>query len=372
MKITGIKAIPLYTPARYGGKVSFLLVEVSTDEGITGIGEASDCYGNQIPLASKEIIEGRIKPLIIGEDPLNIEWLWNKMRKELGRTGYEGLATQAISGVEIALWDIIGKKLKQPVCKLLGGYKDKIRVYASTNIGLLGTPLKDQAKETLEFIEEGYDAIKIRTPRTPLTRASKQDETLVRMVRDHVGYDVDLMVDAFMRYTPSAAIKIGKKYEKYELYFFEEPIPQYNLEAFKRLKASVDVPIAAGEHVYTKYGFRELIIKDAVDVFQPDCTVTGGLLESKKICTLADAWGIDCIPHSWNTAVGMVASWHLIASTPSCLMGEYSVIPVHPLRDELLTDPSIVKVEKGHVKIPKKPGLGIEIDQEILTKYARA
>ncbi len=364
MKIIDLKTFPLAFKQN-ARNVSFLLVEVTTDEGITGIGEVSDCYGHQIPLAVQEIIEGRIKPLIVEEDPFNVEWLWNKMRDGLISTGYEGLVTQAISGVEIALWDVIGKALNQPVCKLLGGYKDKIKVYASTNIGLKGTPLKDQAKEAMGYIEEGYTAIKIRLLGQP-----KEDEAIVRMVRDYIGYDVDLMVDAYQRYTPSIAIKMGKKFEKYDLFFLEEPIPQYNLEALAKVRAAVDVPIAAGEHVYTKYGFRELIIKDAVDVFQPDCTVTGGLLESKKICTLADAWGIDCMPHSWASAVGLVAGWHLIASTPNCLMGEMSVGTFHPLRDELLTEPNIVKVSKGHVKVPKKAGLGIEIDQETLAKYA--
>jgi len=129
------------------------------------------------------------------------------------------------------------------------------------------------------------------------------------------------------------------------------------------------VPIAVGEHVYTKYGFRELIVKDAADVLQPDCTVTGGLLEAKKICSLADTWGFECMPHTWGTAVGMVAGWHLIASTPICLMGEYTVAHPHIMRDELLTDPNIVTIEKGYAKVPEKPGLGIELNQKILSKY---
>jgi len=364
MKITNVKAYPLSSLIRTGDKVSFLLVEVSTDEGITGIGEASDCFGHQIPLAAKEVIEGKIKPLLLREDPSNVEWLWIKMRDGLISTGYEGLVTQAISGVEIALWDVIGKKLKQPVSKLLGGYKDKIRVYASTNIGLRGTPLEDQAEESLGYIEEGYDAIKIRLLGQP-----KEDEAIIKLVRDIIGDDIDLMVDAYQKYSPSTAIKMGKRFEKYDLYFLEEPIAQFNLEALARLKSEVDVRIAVGEHVYTKYGFRELILKDAADVLQPDCTVTGGLMESKKICAIGDAWGLDCMPHTWNTAVGMVAGWHLIASTPNCIMAEYSTAYPHPMRDELLTDPNIAKIEKGHAKIPDKPGLGIELKQEMLTKH---
>jgi L-alanine-DL-glutamate epimerase-like enolase superfamily enzyme len=365
MHITDVRTFPLSAPIRTGQKVSFLLVEVSTDEGITGIGEASDCFGHQIPLAAKEVIEGKIKPLILQQDPFNIEWLWNKMRDGLISTGYEGIVTQAISGVEIALWDIIGKSLKQPVSRLLGGYKNKIKVYASTNIGLRRTPLKDQAEAAIGYIEEGYDAIKIRILGKP-----KQDEGIIKLVRDVIGDDINLMVDAYQRYSPSVAIKMGKKFERYDLYFLEEPIAQYNLEALARLKSEVDVPIAVGEHVYTKYGFRELIVKDAADVLQPDCTVTGGLLEAKKISTLADAFGMDCMPHTWGTAVGMVAGWHLIASTPNCLMGEYTVAHPHLMRDELLTDPNIVKIEKGYAKVPEKPGLGIELNQETLTKYS--
>lgn len=364
MKITNVKTYPLSAPIRTGFKVGFLLVEVSTDEGITGIGEASDCFGHQIPLAAKEVIEGKIKPLLLQEDPFNVEWLWCKMRDGLISTGYEGIVTQAISGVEIALWDVIGKALKQPVCKLLGGYKDKIRVYASTNIGLRRTPLKEQAEAALGYIEKGYDAIKIRILGQP-----KQDEAIIRLVRDVIGDDIDLMVDAYQRYSPSVAIKMGKRYERYDLLFLEEPIAQYNLEALARLRSEVDVPIAVGEHVYTKYGFRELIVKDTADVLQPDCTVTGGLLEAKKICALADAWGLNCMPHTWGTAVGLVAGWHLIASTPNCLMGEYTVAHPHLMRDELLIDPKIVKVENGHAKVPEKPGLGIELNHEILTKY---
>lgn len=364
MEITDVKTFPLAFEQR-GVTRKFLLVQVSTDEGITGIGESSDCYGHQIPLAAKMAVEGRIKPLIVGEDPFNIEGLWNKMRDSLISTGYEGVLTQSMSGVEVALWDIIGKAVKQPVYRLLGGYRDTFRVYASTNIGLRETPLKEQAKESLKYIEEGYTAIKIRVPGRP-----GWDEDIVRMVRDLVGDEVDLMVDAYQYYTPTVAIKMAKKFERYDLYFLEEPVPQYNLEALARVKASAEVPIAAGEHVYTKYGFRELIVREAVDVFQPDCNVTGGLLEAKKICAMADAWGIGCVPHSYASAVGLVAGWHLVASTPNCVMGEMNVAPFDPLRDELLTDPSIVKVDKGYVKVPKRPGLGIELDQKTLAKYS--
>ncbi len=364
MKITDIQTFPLAFQVD-GRRATFLLVEVATDAGITGIGEASDCYGHQMPLAAQRVIEGHLKPLLVGADPGNVEWLWTRMRDGVIATGIEGLVTQAISGVEIALWDVVGKALHQPVCRLLGGFKDRIPVYASTNIGLRGTPIPDQARAALDYVAAGYTAIKVRLSGQP-----RQDEALVRLVRDAVGDDVDLMVDAYQRYTPAAAIKLGRRLERYELRFLEEPVPSYQLEGLARVTAAVEVPIAAGEHVYTRYGFRELLLKHAVDVVQPDCTVTGGLLEAKKICTLADAWGLECMPHSWASAVGLVAGWHLIASTPACRMGEMGVQPVHPLRDALLTDPTLVQITDGHATVPTEPGLGIEIDREILTTYA--
>jgi len=364
MKITGVETFPLsFKQERVQRK--FLLVRITTDAGITGIGESSDCYGHQIPLAVREVIEGKVKQLIIGEDPFNVEGIWNKMRDTLISTGLEGIVTHAMSGVEIALWDIVGKAVKQPVYKLLGGARDTFRVYASTEIGLKDTPLEKQAKEALTYLDQGFTAIKIRVPGRP-----KWDEDIVRMVRNIVGGDVDLMVDAYQFYPPGTAVKMARRLERYDLFFLEEPVPAYNVRALARVKASTTVPIAAGEHVYTKYGFRELIANNAVDVLQPDCNVTGGLMECKKICALGEAWGLTCVPHTFATAVGLIAGWHLLASTPSCVMGEMDVNPFNPLRDELPTDSKIVKVEKGQAKVPQRPGLGIEINEKTLAKYA--
>lgn len=364
MKITDVETYPLSfkQEKRLRG---FLLVRISTDVGITGIGESSDCYGHQIPLAVREVIEGRIKPLIVGEDPFNMEGIWNKMRDNLISTGLEGIVTHSMSGVEIALWDILGKAVKQPVYRMLGGARDTFRVYASTEIGLKETPLERQAKEAITYLEQGFTALKIRVPGRP-----KWDEDIVRMVRDTVGGDIDLMVDAYQFYSPATAVKMARRFERYDLFFLEEPVPAYNVSALARVKASTTVPIAAGEHVYTKYGFRELIANNAADVLQPDCNVTGGLMECKKICAMGEAWGLTCVPHTFATAIGLVAGWHLLASTPSCVMGEMDVNPSNPLRDELLTDPKLVMVKKGYAKVPQDPGLGIEIDEKILRKYA--
>jgi len=372
MKITDVEVIPLSFKIKSTtiedeasqNLRKFALIKVHTDEGITGIGESSDCYGHQVPLAIKEVVDGLLKHVLIGENPFNIDRLWRRMFESSYTTGATGTVVQAISGLDIALWDILGKAKGEPVYKMLGSHREEFKMYASTNIGLLGTPLEEQAKEAVRFVEEGFNAIKVRGKGDP-----KWDVEMVKCVRDAVGDDVDLMFDAFMHYTPATAIWVAKKLEKCNLFFFEEPLPSYDIEGLARVAASVDVPIAVGEHIYTKYGFKNLIMKGAADIFQPDSPINGGLSECKKICVIAETWDIPCVPHAYASAVGTIANMHLIASTPNCLMGEYDVSTFNPLRDELLTEPDIIKVKKGRIRMPKKPGLGIELDEETVAKY---
>lgn len=375
MKITDIKtSLYTFTPLdveiswRQPGKSknrNSAIVQVYTDEGIVGIGEASDCYGHHLPKTIKVLIEEGLKPILLDEDPTNIEKLLKKMYDRAFVTGFQGLFTEAISGVEIALWDILGKIEGKPLYKILGGYSDKVRVYASTHIGLLSIPQQEQAKEALKLVEEGWSAIKLRGGRNP-----DWDENTVKVVQDTIGDEVDLILDVFMSYNLNTAIKLAKRLEKYNLFFLEEPLPPYDIDGLATLTAKVNIPIAAGEHVYTKYGFKELITKKAVDILQPDCTITGGLLECKKIFAMADAWNLLCIPHCFASAVGLMATLHLAASVSNCPIVEYDVTKFNPLRDELLTESDTIRVKRGYVELSRKPGLGIELNEKNMEKYA--
>lgn len=352
-----------------------LLVRIRTDEGLIGIGEANT-WGNMTAVAT--IIESNLKPLLVGENPTDIERLWEKMYRATSTFGRRGIAVVAISGVDIALWDLLGKTKDIPIYVLLGGrFHTEIKAYAS---GLYPQDPKDLAREARGYIDQGFTAMKQRLGVNPST-----DVELVRTVREAIGQNAELMVDAcaswnpiavedwrirekMMRSRPSSvyALKIARQLEQYDLAWIEEPLPPDDLDGMAQLAASLDTPIAIGENVFTKYEFRDVLVKRAADIVQPDATRAGGLTEVKKICAMAAAWHLPCVPHIWSTGVGLAANLHLITSTPNALYAEYDTL-TNPLRHELIR--GALKPIKGFMKCPDGPGLGVELDQEVLNRY---
>jgi D-galactarolactone cycloisomerase len=376
MKITDVIAHQLVVPVDepftssrgwYYKTKGALVVEVQTDEGIVGWG---DCYG---PAAvNRSIVETLLKPSVLGRDPFDVEVLWEELYNKVKDYGLTGMTISAISGVDIALWDIIGKAVGKPIHKLIGGaFRSEIEAYAT---GLYFKDMKRLNEEAVEeatrYKNEGFKAIKMKIG----LGSMKKDLDRVAAVRNAIGPDVLLMVDANHCFNVPQAINIGRELEKLDVHWFEEPISPEDLEGYVEVTRRLDVAIAGGENEFTKFSFKGILEARAMDVVQPDVCAAGGITECKKIAALAQAYAIQCVPHAWGTAIGLAATIHFLASlpfTPPCLfptppMLEYEQT-FNPFRDELSS--TKLTHNGGMVKVPTGAGLGIDISREVLQRY---
>jgi L-alanine-DL-glutamate epimerase-like enolase superfamily enzyme len=341
-----------------------VLLRITTDNGIVGMGEIGESAF--LPRVVEKIIDCRLKPMLIGEDPFDIEKLMQKLFIRSAHWGRKGVAVAVISGIDIALWDIMGKALGVPVYELLGGkYRTRFRVYASAG---MAKPLPALIDELKDYIAQGYTGVKLRIGKEDPV----EDIAIVREVRKAIGDDIALMVDAGQCYTDfpwdyHTALRVCKKLEDCDLFWLEEPLMPDDLEGFVRLTANTSVPIVAGENEFTKYGFKELIARHAVDMIQPDVTRTGGILECKKVAGMAAAFGMKCAPHIFGSGVGLMANMHFMASTPNAFIMEHDKT-LNPLREAMLMEPLVY--ENGYVKLVEGiPGIGAELTDETIRKY---
>jgi len=363
MKITDIKTYLVNAAHR-----NLLFVRVYTDEEITGVGE---CTAALCSLA----VDGAVRelaPLLIGQDPFNIERLCETMyiKSYYGKSGGPFICS-AISGIEVALWDIKGKALRAPIYELLGGQViDKIRVYANTWFIAWHKP-EDYAEFALKAVEDGFTALKLYP--FGVAEIVKNDREVierVRAVRNAVGDDVDIMIDGGWRYSSSAstAIQVGKKLERFDPLFYEEPIAPSNVSAMAKVAANVNIPIAAGERIYTRNGFREYLDKQALDIIQPDVGLVGGIFELKKIAAMAETYYVPVAPHNCWGPVATAATIQVDACTTNFFIQEifpYELPPHYDLVDEALEK----KIKNGYLDVPKKPGLGIDLKDEEILKH---
>jgi galactonate dehydratase len=350
VKIVEIKTYLMHAaPPQAGGwsARNWLFVKVCTDEGIYGIGEASG-WPRVVETAIKDLT-----PLLLGEDPFHIEKLWNKMMCSImghGMTGVVGAG--AMTGIEMALWDIKGKALEQPVWNLLGGkMRDKIRVYAHAH----------NAERARELVDRGYTALK--------TGGIKNCVESVDAIRKEVGMEVDLMADVHGPpwLTTRDAISLGRALEDYGLLFYEDPVAPENIEALARVAESVEIPIAAGERHASIWGVREIIEREIIDVVQPDTGRAGGLMQMKKMAALAEAHYITMAPHDGSLGpVAEMAAVHLLATIPNFLILEHLEDDV-PQRYEVMTNQPEVK--DSYIAVPDAPGLGVDLVEEAIAKY---
>ena len=344
-----------------------LVVEIRTDSGLIGWG---DCYG---PAAvNRSIIDNVFKAVLIGRDPFDVEVLWEELYNKIKDYGLSGFSISSISGIDIALWDLIGKATNQPIHKLIGGaFRTQLQAYAT------GLYFKDMNKlneeavaEAKGYVTQGFKAIKMKIGLGSITK----DIDRVAAVRDAIGPDVHLMVDANHCFNVPQAIAMGRELQKLDIYWFEEPISPEDLDGYVEVTGKLDMAIAGGENEFTKFGFRRILERRAMDIVQPDVCAAGGITECKKIAALAQASSIQCVPHAWGTAIGLAATMHYLASlpfTPPCLvpvppMLEYEQT-FNPFRDELSSTDLTHK--GGFVTVPNGPGLGIEINREVLERY---
>lgn len=358
MKITAVQAYPLAIPLRplrphspwLDGMRKQIVVKITTDDGLVGLGE---CFAYGAPLAVASVVEESLVPVLVGENPTEIERLVEKMERSMLLYGRRGIAVHAMSGVEIALWDLAGKARGMPVHDLLGGrYASEIRAYAS----LLRYPSPAEvAAACRHYVAVGFGAVKLH----------QIDVESVRVGRDAVGPDVELMLDVNCPWSPREAIRMGRAFEPYRLAWFEEPVwPPEDYRGLAEVSAALETPIAAGENEGLAQGFADIIAHRAVDILQPSMTKVGGLLEFKKICTLAAAANLSVVPHSFYFGPGLAATLHLIAASPGCRWLEF---PTGELEAPLLTEP--IQPRGGVVRVPSGPGLGVTLNEEVLARY---
>ncbi|MEX2684369.1 MAG: mandelate racemase/muconate lactonizing enzyme family protein [Candidatus Sigynarchaeota archaeon] len=351
MKITDVKAAPVWP--------SSLFVQVLTDDGITGMGE---CSPMNVP-AIKACIDHALKPLLIGENPVEIDKVWNKLFFKTYKLGVQGIQAEAIAGIDIALWDILGKVTRLPVHALLGGaYRDKIQLYAS--IGGGGTmQVTDMVKAVERKIDEGFKAFKIRMDWgvSRLDTDPSKDLEMFKAVKSVLNKDCQLSFDANNGYTVPTAIAQGRKFEDAGIYHYEEPVPQYDYAGLKQVADALDVPVSAGEHEYTRWQFHDLITRGGVDIIQPDVIKCAGISEMRKIVAIAELYDKIVLPHQTQPTVGHVASMHVCASIKNCTR-PHEFTGRRPYLEALFTNYPVPK--DGFMDVPTGPGLGLEMDDD--------
>ncbi len=287
------------------------LVEIETDDGIVGWGE---CYGPSA--VAKAFIDTQLAPRVIGRDPFDVEVIWEDLYNRIKDYGPKGMSIAAISGIDIALWDIIGKACNKPMHKLIGGaFRTEVDAYAT---GLYFTDMDRLVDEAVEeaagYVKnDGFKAIKMKIGLGSI----KRDFERVKAVREAIGPDIKLMVDANHCFTVPAAIRLGRKLEELDIEWFEEPISPEDIDGYVEVSRALDMAVAGGENEFTRWGFRDAIVRKAMDIVQPDVCAAGGISECKKIATLASTIGVECVPHAWGSAVGLAATIQFLASIPT-------------------------------------------------------
>jgi D-galactarolactone cycloisomerase len=355
-----------YSRAWYDTRAA-TIVEIETDEGLVGWGE---CYG---PARMTAAVVNSVAPWLIGEDALRTDHLWRDTYARLRDHGQKGVVIQGLSGIDIALWDLKGKHFGVPCYRLMGGpLRTEVQAYAT---GLYrrksGDPAKYLAREAAGYVADGFSAVKLK-----VGFGVEEDAAMTHAVRDAIGDDVALMVDANHAYDALAAIRLGRLIEQFDIGWFEEPVPPEDVAGYRAVKSALAVPVAGGECEFTRFGFRDLLASRAIDIIQPDTCAAGGLSECKKIADMAEAFGVRYNPHVWGTGIAIAASLQLLAVLPPHTPTSLKMIePMlefdrteHPIRQSLLTQP--IEHVRGVVRVPDGPGLGVEIDRTALKRFA--
>jgi L-rhamnonate dehydratase len=380
MKITNVEVIVLKSPGLYNnpkgaeeptGPTYMGLVRVSTDAGITGYSDIETSApvakaAVEAPSWSEpgmECFDG-LASLVVGENPLEPERLWYKMYRGSVYYGRRGVAIQAISAIDIALWDIMGKFYNQPVCTLLGArWLEEVRAYAST----LFRPTPAAMHEaTQRYLDQGFTAIKFGWG--VFGQNPKRDVDLVEAARKAMGSEVDLLIDTgwFVERTPKQAIQVIRSIEPYQPFFIEEILHPEDYDGYRQVAEAVETPIACGEQEATEWGFQELIARAKVDILQPDLTRCGGFTVARKIVHMAERANTMVIPHSWSSDLLTAASLHLNAFQRRAVFIEFNTSQ-GPLSRELVKNPLVM--QDGYLRVPDGPGLGVEVNGEVIEKY---
>jgi len=347
-------------------------IRIYTDQGLFGHGESTDAAAGTVSLVNQ------FRRLLVGQDPLNVDALWERMRVSGIFAGAQGgQYVTALTGVEIALWDLAGKALGLPVYQLLGGkFRDKVRIYCDSD---MEDPLGPESDKKLPWIkDQGFTAMKIdlddatdpnRFDRVNWTANNAEVDRMVswvRHVRESIPKEMELACDMHGRYDAATAKRVAKELEPFRLLWLEEVVPPENIDAMADIRHSTSTPIATGENLYLRWGYRELLSKNAVDIIQPDFQKTGGLSEGRKIANMAQAYYLPVAPHCVVSPIGMMSTAHVCASIPNFLVCEWHWINFPDLWKNWAKEGEII--QKGYVTVTDKPGLGVEMNEEVARK----
>ena len=385
MKITGIKSHVLQydMPEELGYSQQFYnrrtahIIEVSTDEGITGWGE---CFGpGNVAIANRTIVERVIGPMVLGDDPLDRDVTWHKVYNLLRDHGQKGMPLQALSGVDIALWDIAGKVAGLPLHKMIGGaHRTRVRTYGygmmlkRENASEHAARFRDEAAAIRDM---GFCAVKMK-----IGLGARIDVGLCKAVRESVGDSYDFMVDANHCYTTPDAFYVGRALEELGAYWFEEPVAPEDLDGYCELRNGLKVNISGGEAEFNRWGWRQLLERRCLDIAHPEVCAVGGISEYLRILALAHAHFTPVINHVWGSAIAVATNLQLLAAVPPIPGGIHQWEPLlefdttdNRFRDDLLQTPlniqEQVKSSGGHVNVPSAPGIGVEPDRDFMKSH---
>jgi D-galactarolactone cycloisomerase len=341
------------------------LVEVVAEDGTSGWGE---CFG---PARLNAAIVGAFRPLLLGKDALATERHWQTIYNTFRDQGQKGLTITALSGVDIALWDLKGRLWGQPIHRLMGGpLRTEVKAYATgTYRRGSGDPLQYITEEVAGYVREGFPAVKLK-----IGFGVEEDAKLIAAVRETIGPRVGLMLDANHGFDVIEAVALGRRVAHLDIGWFEEPVVPDELDSYVEVRRGQPIPVAGGECEFTRWGFREVLTRRAIDIIQPDTCAAGGLSECKKIADMATAFGVRYVPHVWGCGVGLATAMQLLAVLPHTPPRHTPLEPMlefdrseHPFRQAVLTTP--LEHSGGVVRVPDGPGLGIEIDRAAIERF---
>ena len=372
MKVTGVDTILVSNVPPYRGGRYFLFVQLDTDEGIKGLGERPT--GHALDLDSQiSLIKDLCEQFVIGVSPFDIELIWQTIYASRHDYRHPGLGiTPALSAIEMALWDIVGKAANQPIYNLLGGrIHDRLRAYAyMPTEGIWEDPEK-AGEIAVKLVEDGNSACKF-DPFTPLfphprdfsLKTIRHVAKIFKAIRAAVGDELEVGIGTHGQFSTAVAIRVASELEEFSPFWFEEPVPPENIDEMARVAAHTSIPIASGERLVTKFEFAELLKKQAAQIIQLDVGQCGGILESKKIAGMAEAFYAMIAPHMYCGPVAAAAAVQLDACSPNFLIQEYNGGGLHY---DILKEP--IRFENGYITPPTAPGLGIELDEAVVKKH---
>lgn len=344
------------------------LVEIVAEDGTTGWGE---CFG---PARLNAAVVGAFRPYLVGRDARATDAIWQTLYNQFRDQGQKGLVVTAISGCDIALWDLKGKHYGAPVSELMGGpLRTEIPAYATgTYRRDKGDPLAYITEEVAGYMREGFGAVKLK-----IGFDVAEDLALIAAVRETIGPDRGLMLDANHGYDVIEAVELGNRAAQYDIGWFEEPVVPDELDSYIEVRRRQPIPVAGGECEFTRWGFREVLTRRAMDIIQPDTCAAGGLSECKKIADMATSFGVRYVPHVWGTAIGLAAALNLLAVIPDTPLRHNPRQPLlefdrspHPFRQAVIVGG--IEHSNGIVRVPDGPGLGIEVDRDAVARFSVA